>query len=92
MSANEEHDRMTPDAAARQALRVALAEVLVVADNWRHLHLDAETGSDMARAAEILSEILGVLAERARGALDADGANVDVLVEWALADIFGQLS
>ena len=43
-------------------------------------------------AAEILSEILGVLAERARGALDADGANVDVLVEWALADIFGQLS
>jgi hypothetical protein len=92
MSQNEQQDRMSPDAAARQALRVALAEVLVVADNWRHLHLDAETGSDMARAAEILSEILGVLAERARGALDADGANVDVLVEWALADIFGQLS
>ena len=83
---------MSPDAAARQALRVALAEVLVVAENWRHVHLDAKPGPDMAEAAEVLSEILGLLADRARGALDADGANVDVLVEWALADIADELT
>lgn len=83
---------MSPDAAARQALRVALAEVLVVAENWRYVHLDAKPGADMAEAAEVLSEILGLLAHRARGALDADGANVDVLVEWALADIADELT
>ena len=83
---------MSRDAAARQALRVALAEVLVVAENWRHIHLDAKPGADMAAAAELLSEILGVLADRARGALDADGADVDVLVEWALADIADELT
>ena len=83
---------MTSDAAARQALRVALAEVLVVAENWRHVHLDAKPGIDMAEAAEILSEILRVLAARARGALDVDGANVDALVEWALADIADELT
>jgi hypothetical protein len=85
-------EHMSPDAAARQALRVALAEVLVVAENWRHVHLDAKPGVDMAEAAEILSEILRVLAARARGALDVDGANVDVLVEWALADIADELT
>jgi hypothetical protein len=83
---------MSPDAAARQALRVALAEVLVVADNWRHVYLDAAPGAGMAEAAEILSQILGLLAERARGALDADGANVDALIEWALADIADELA
>lgn len=83
---------MSPDAAARQALRVALAEVLVVAENWRHLHLDAKPGVDMAEAAGILAEVLRVLAARARGALDVDGANVDVLVEWALADIADELT
>ena len=83
---------MSPDAAARQALRVALAEIVVVAENWRHVHLDAKQGADMAEAAEVLSEILGLLADRARGALDADGANVDVLVEWALADIADELT
>jgi len=40
----------------------------------------------------MMSQILGVLADRARGALDADGANVDVLVEWALADIADELT
>ncbi len=83
---------MSPDAAARQALRVALAEVLVVAENWRYLHLDAKSGSDSAQAAEVMSEVLGLLADRARGALDADGADVDVLVEWALADIADELT
>ena len=83
---------MSPDAAARQALRVALAEVLVVAENWRHIHLDARPGVDMAEAAEILSEILRVLATRARGALNVDGADVDVLIEWALADIADELT
>ena len=85
-------NRMSPDAAARQALRVALAEVLVVADNWRHIHLDAKSGADTAEAAEVLSQILGVLADRARGALDADGANIDILIEWALADIADELT
>jgi len=85
-------NHMSPDAAARQALRVALAEVLVVAENWRHVHLDAKLGADMAEAAEVLSEILGLLADRAGGALDADGADVDVLVEWALADIADELT
>ena len=83
---------MSPDAAARQALRVALAEVLVVADNWRHVYRGAAPGAGMAEAAEILSQILGLLAERARGALDADGANVDALIEWALADIADELA
>lgn len=83
---------MSPDAAARQALRVALAEVLVVAENWRHLHLDATSASERAQAAEVMWEVLGLLADRARGALDADGADVDVLVEWALADIADQLT
>jgi hypothetical protein len=85
-------EAMSPDAAARQALRVALAEVLVVADNWRHLHLDAASGADLTQAAEILSHVLGLLVERARGALDADGANVDALIEWALADISDELT
>ncbi|MCK5483048.1 MAG: hypothetical protein KAJ13_05070 [Gemmatimonadetes bacterium] len=84
--------RMSPDAAARQALRVALAEVLVVADNWRHVHLGARPGEGTAEAAEVLSQILGVLAERARGALDADGADVDVLVTWVQADLADELS
>lgn len=92
MANDEIQYAMSPDAAARQALRVALAEVLVVAENWRHIHLDAKPGADMAEAAEVLSEILGLLADRARGALDADGANVDVLVEWALADIADELT
>lgn len=83
---------MSADAAARQALRVALAEVLVVAENWRHVHLDAKSSADRARAAEIMSEVLGLLADRARGALDADGADVDALVEWALADIADELT
>ena len=43
-------------------------------------------------AAEMMSQILGVLADRARGALNADGANVDILVEWALADIADELT
>jgi hypothetical protein len=92
MSVNEGRDSMSPDAAARQALRVALAEVLVVAENWRHMHLEANSGTDTAVAADVMSEVLGLLADRARGALDADGANVDVLVEWALADIADQLT
>jgi len=92
MANDEMRNRMSPDAAARQALRVALAEVLVVADNWRNIHLDAKPGADTAEAAEVLSQILGVLADRARGALDADGANVDILVEWALADIADELT
>jgi hypothetical protein len=83
---------MSPDAAARQALRVALAEVVVVAGNWRHLHLDAATAEDMAQAAEVLSQVLGMLAERARGALEADGADVDVLIEWAHADMADELT
>ena len=83
---------MSPDAAARQALRVALAEVLVVAENWRHVHLDAKSGSERAQAADVMSEVLGLLADRARGALGADGADVDVLVEWALADIADELT
>ena len=83
---------MSPDAAARQALRVALAEVLVVADNWRHVHREARSATDRSHAAEIMSEVLGVLADRARGALDADGADVDALVEWALADIADELT
>ncbi len=92
MTNDATRNHLTPDAAARQALRVALAEVLVVAENWRHIHLDAKPGIDMAEAAEILSEILRVLAARARGALDVDGANVDALVEWALADIADELT
>ena len=92
MTNDEIQGAMSPDAAARQALRVALAEVLVVAENWRHLHLDAKPGVDMAEAAGILAEVLRVLAARARGALDVDGANVDVLVEWALADIADELT
>jgi hypothetical protein len=92
MDGDRTTDPLSPDAAARQALRVALAEVLVVADNWRHLHLDAAPGAGMAEAAEVLSHILGLLAERARGALDADGANVDALIEWALADIADELT
>ena len=92
MTNHATRNHMTPDAAARQALRVALAEVLVVADNWRFVHLDAKPGTDMAEAAEVLSQILGLLAERARGALDADGADVDALVEWALADIADELT
>ncbi len=83
---------MTPDAAARQALRVALAEVLVVADTWRYIHLDARSGQDTANAAEAMSQVLGALVERARGALEADGADVDVLVEWAQADIADELT
>lgn len=82
---------MSRDAAARQALRVALAEVIVVAENWRHLHLDASTAAETEQAADLLSEVLGVLADRARGALVADGADVDVLVEWAEADIADEL-
>ncbi len=92
MRNHEIQDAMNPDAAARQALRVALAEVLVVAENWRHIHLDAKPGADTAEAAEVLSQILGMLAERARGALEADGAEVDALVEWALADIADELT
>jgi hypothetical protein len=84
--------RMSPDAAARQALRVALAEVLVVAENWRHVHLDARPGEETAEAAELLSQILGVLANRARGSLEADGADVDVLVEWVQADLADELT
>ena len=83
---------MSPDGAARQALRVALAEVLVVAENWRNVHLDATTSVETAEAAQVLSQILGLLADRARGALEADGADVDVLVEWALADIADELT
>ena len=82
---------MTSDAAARQALRVALAEVMVVADNWRHLYLDTAPGEER-EAAELLSQILGLLSDRARGALEVDGADVDALVEWALADIADQLT
>ena len=78
------------DAAARQALRVALAEVLVVADNWRHLYLDMDPGQER-EAAELLSQVLGLLADRARGALEVDGADVDVLVEWAQADMADEL-
>ena len=92
MEDNAIRNRMGPDEAARQALRVALAEVLVVAENWQHLHLDAQPGAELAEAAEVLSQILGLLAERARGALQVDGANVDVLVEWALADIADELT
>lgn len=90
MENTDPHNPMTPDAAARQALRVALAEIMVVAENWRLAH-----GTDRAgaiEAVEVLSEILEVLAARARGALDADGANVDVLVEWALADMADELT
>lgn len=83
---------MNRDEAARQALRVALAEVLVVAEDWRHVHLDAHPGAEVRQAAEVLSEVLGVLADRARGALEADGADVDTLVEWALADIADRLT
>jgi len=92
MTNEQTGNRMSPDAAARQALRVALAEVLVVADNWRNLHHGAGPGAATAEAAEMMSQILGVLADRARGALNADGANVDVLVEWALADIADELT
>ncbi len=83
-------DRMSSDAAARQALRVALAEVLVVADNWRHLDLEITAGEE-AEAAELLSQVLGLLADRARGALEVDGADVDVLIEWAQADMEDEL-
>ena len=83
---------MSPDAAARQALRVALAEVLVVAETWRNVHLEAETPRGAAEAAETMSQILGILARRARGALEVDGADVDALVEWALADIADELT
>ncbi len=83
---------MSAEAAARQALRVALAEVLVVADSWRYLHLDAGTGTEAAEAASALAEVLEIIAVRARGALEADGAEVDALVEWARADIADELS
>jgi len=63
MTNHATRNHMTPDAAARQALR-----------------------------AEVLSQILGVLAERARGALDADGADVDVLVTWVQADLADELT
>jgi hypothetical protein len=46
----------------------------------------------MAQAAEVLSQVLGMLAERARGALEADGADVDVLIEWAHADMADELT
>jgi len=92
MTNHATRNHMTPDAAARQALRAALAEVLVVADNWRSVHFDAKPGADMTEAAEVLSQILGVLAERARGALDADGADVDVLVTWVQADLADELT
>ncbi|MCL7971750.1 MAG: hypothetical protein M8866_06620 [marine benthic group bacterium] len=82
---------MSSDAAARQALRVALAELLVVADNWRHLYLDTAPGEE-AEAMELLSQVLGLLSDRARGALEVDGADVDGLVEWALADIADELT
>ena len=84
-------DSIDSDAAARQALRVALAEVLVVADNWRHLYLDTAPGEER-EAAELLSQVLGLLADRARGALEVDGANVDVLIEWAQADMADELT
>jgi hypothetical protein len=83
--------RMSSDAAARQALRVALAEVLVVADNWRCLYADVTPGAE-AEAVELLSQVLGLLSDRARGALEVDGADVDVLVEWALADMADELT
>lgn len=92
MEENAIRNRMNRDEAARQALRVALAEVLVVAEDWRHVHLDAISGAEVREAAEVLSQVLRVLADRARGALEADGADVDVLVEWALADIADRLS
>jgi len=85
-------DGMTADAAARQALRVALAEILVVAENWRLTHGDDRTGPGAGEAVEVLSQVLAVLADRARGALVVDGADVDVLVEWALADICDELT
>ncbi len=62
MTNDATRNHMTPDGAARQALRVALAEVLVVADNWRYVHLEA------------------------------DGADVDVLVEWVQADLADELT
>ena len=83
--------RMNRDEAARQALRVALAEVLVVADNWCHLYLDARPGEEK-EAAELLSQVLSLLSDRARGALEVDGADVDVLVEWVQADIADELT
>lgn len=92
MTNDATRNQMTPDAAARQALRVALAEILVVAENWQHVHLDAKTGAGIAEAAEVLSQVLGLLADRARGALEADGADVDVLVEWAQADLADELT
>lgn len=82
--------RLNSDAIARQALRVALAEVLVVADNWRHLYLETSPGEEK-EAVELLSQVLGLLADRARGALEVDGADVDVLVEWAHADMEDEL-
>ena len=90
MSNEEVIARMGSDAIARQALRVALAEVLVVADNWRHLYLEIARGEE-AEAAELLSQVLGLLADRARGALEVDGADLDVLVEWAQADMEDEL-
>jgi hypothetical protein len=52
----------------------------------------AAPGEETAETAELLSQILGVLADRARGSLDADGADVDALVEWALADLADELT
>ena len=40
--------------------------------------------------AELLSQILGVLADRAGGSLEADGA--DVLVAWVQADLVDELT
>lgn len=91
MNTEKWQDRISSEAAARQALRVALAEVLVVADNWRSLFLDTDPGEE-AEAVELLCQVLGLLADRARGALEVDGANVDVLVEWAQADMADELT
>ncbi len=92
MEHNAIQNRMNRDEAARQALRVALAEVLVVAESWRHVHLEANPGAEVREAAEVLSQVLGVLADRARGALTADGADLDVLVQWVQADIHDELT
>lgn len=92
MDTETRHDRTASDAAARQALRVALAEVLVVAEDWRNLHLGATSGEERDQAAELMSQVLGLLSDRARGALEADGADVDILVEWAQADIADELT
>lgn len=91
MDTEQWQEKLSSDAAARQALRVALAELLVVADNWRFLHLDTMPGEER-ETAELLSQVLGLLSDRARGALEADGADVDVLVEWAQADMADELT